>query len=343
MAVYNTNPQWLRKSIESILNQTFKNFEFLIVLDVPTDDSESIVREYSKKDSRIRVIQNKENLGLTKSLNIGIASSKGRYIARMDSDDISLPDRFIEQYQYLEEHPDVAAVGSLVFTKFKNIIFLDSWTSNEETFKIRTLFGNAGIPHPTAMIRKSVLTAHNVQYDERYRKSQDYKLWLDLMPYGKIDTILKPLLYYRVHENQLSAKDNDINSCFNTILRNHFQSECGDLDDASFVEFSRFCSNDTFDRKVIKKVLKNICLSNKVSHHFNNKLLKKELNYNYQLRRVRTINKKRILSLLFDPWMLKLLWISNFVYFSRELKSVKNRKRIINDAVDNSLISIEDE
>ena len=112
MSVYN-GEKYLREAIESILNQTFTDFEFLIVNDGSTDSSLEIILSYP--DERIRVIRNDRNIGLTKSLNKALQQAKGEYIARQDADDISLQNRFEEQLIYLEKHPEVALLGTSAY------------------------------------------------------------------------------------------------------------------------------------------------------------------------------------------------------------------------------------
>lgn len=205
MAVYNTEELWLKQSVESILKQTLEDFEFIIVLDCPTDNSAEIIREYEKNDTRIRVLVNESNLGLTKSLNRGLEIAKGKYIARMDADDVSVCYRLERQVQYLENHDNVAAVGSRCYTTNLNNIVLSEWIDNHELLRIRMLFHNAGLPHPTAMIRRSVLLQHNIKYTEWAKKAQDYKLWVDLLPFGELVLLPDVLLIYREHTSQISA------------------------------------------------------------------------------------------------------------------------------------------
>lgn len=208
MSVYNTKEEWLREAIESILNQTFSDFEFIIISDCPTDGSEAVVCEYAKKDSRIKVLQNDENIGLTKSLNKGLMVAKGKYIARMDADDISVSNRFEKQVAYLDAHPDTVAVGSRCYLSQTHKPTINDWTADQEVLAIRMMFANAGLPHPSAMIRHSVLKEHDVRYTESIKKSQDYKLWTDLLPYGKLMILPDILLIYREHDQQISANKN---------------------------------------------------------------------------------------------------------------------------------------
>ncbi len=205
MSVYNTDRRWLKESIYSILNQTFTDFEFIIVLDCPTDGCEVTVEELAEKDERIVLIRNDRNIGLTRSLNKALEISQGDYIARMDADDISLPDRFKEQTEFLEVHPTVAAVGSKAFS-FGNDMYVQGYSYfKSEQFKIKMLFWNYGLIHSSALIRKSVLDEYNIVYDNQIKKSQDYKLWIDLMWHGDVITLDKIQILYRTGETQISA------------------------------------------------------------------------------------------------------------------------------------------
>lgn len=205
MSVYNTEESWLRQSIESILSQSLRDFEFVIIIDCPTDNSADIIKKYAEKDHRIHIIENKKNYGLTRSLNFGLEVAQGKYIARMDADDISLPNRLEKQVLFLEEHENVVAVGSWCFTSNSRSPVLNDWINDHELMRIRMLFRNAGLPHPTAMIRKSVLRDNGICYTESIKKSQDYKLWVDLMPFGDLVLMPEILFLYREHESQASA------------------------------------------------------------------------------------------------------------------------------------------
>ena len=114
MSVYN-GEKYLVQAIDSILNQTYQNFEFIIIDDCSTDNSSHILQEYAQKDSRIKIIKKEKNIGIKgfiKNLNLGISIAKGKYIARMDADDISLPERFQKQVDFLENNPEITLVGA---------------------------------------------------------------------------------------------------------------------------------------------------------------------------------------------------------------------------------------
>ena len=125
MSVYN-GEKYLVQAIDSILNQTYQNFEFIIIDDCSTDNSSHILQEYAKKDSRIKIIKKEKNIGIKgfiENLNLGISIAEGKYIARMDADDISLPERFQKQVTFLENNPEIFMVGAQIdFINEKNEI-----------------------------------------------------------------------------------------------------------------------------------------------------------------------------------------------------------------------------
>ena len=168
MSTYNTETEMLQQAVESILSQTFREFEFLIIDDGSTNDSVDYLN--SLQDERIRMIRNPVNIGITKSLNIGLKEAKGKYIARMDADDISLPTRFEKQYAYMEAHPDVILCGARVtfFDEDPSQPTGDSRvvSSDMEKYRVTMLFFNPAPYHPTAVFRHQRLLEHHVTYDE---------------------------------------------------------------------------------------------------------------------------------------------------------------------------------
>ena len=206
MGVYKEPEHWLCQSIDSILHQSFAEFEFIIIFDNPQcPEGLSLLKKYADIDHRIVLIINEENLGLTKSLNRGLSVAKGKYIARMDADDISMSKRFQLQYQYMETHPEVVVLG----TNIKYIgrkAFLkrnDSIKFDDESIKAQMLLTNC-MAHSTVFIRKSVLDETGITYDESFRQSQDYRLWELLRPYGKFAVLREKLLKYRISDQQIT-------------------------------------------------------------------------------------------------------------------------------------------
>lgn len=211
MTNYNTQSDYLKSAIESILNQTFSDFEFIIVDDGSTDHSPDIIAKYARADSRIIFLKNKTNMGITKSLNRGFSVASGAYIARMDADDISLPTRFERQLNYMNQHSDVIVCGTwadLIGEGAKNRK-KKTWTTeipDREKFRCILLFGNqSSIIHPTAMFRKSMLDDFNIKYDESYRVSQDYKMWVDCSKYAQCANVPEILFQYRLNNRSVSV------------------------------------------------------------------------------------------------------------------------------------------
>jgi len=204
MSVYN-GQTYLREAIDSVLNQTFSDFEFIIINDGSSDNSLSIIQSYT--DKRIVVINNDGNKGLIYSLNMGLEIAKGKYIARMDADDICMPERFDLQVKQFENHPNAVISGSDYYlldgeknTYIKNI--------NDSDFQKAVLLFTPCFCHPTVMM-KNVFKDHQVFYDKDFIHAEDYKLWTDLRAFGEYLNIDKPLLKYRHHASQISNQKNE--------------------------------------------------------------------------------------------------------------------------------------
>lgn len=226
MSVYNEPLEWIEQSIDSILNQTFKDFEFIIINDNPERvDLPQFLTNYAEKDSRIRIITNPKNIGLTKSLNIGLNNSRGEYIARMDADDISLPTRFEKQIEFMDAHPEVIVCGTKIklFGKIKPFYIKNIFTNDID---IRgQMFYNSGFAHPTVFIRKATLDKAGIKYDETFRNAQDYKLWYDLRYQGKYANLKEKLVKYRLSEQQVTQKSYSTQQDNRNLISNLFYHE----------------------------------------------------------------------------------------------------------------------
>jgi glycosyltransferase involved in cell wall biosynthesis len=197
MSVYN-GEKYLAEAIESILGQTFTNFEFLIINNGSTDKSRKILLSYS--DNRIKLIDNKINVGLIKSLNKGLDLALGKYIARMDADDISLPGRLQIQFEFMEKNPHIDVCGSW-YEMFGNKNCITETPVQDKDIK-ETLFFHNCIAHPTVIIRKNTLDKYQIKYNENYLHSEDYELWCREVNRLKFANIPEALIKYRIHENQ---------------------------------------------------------------------------------------------------------------------------------------------
>jgi glycosyltransferase involved in cell wall biosynthesis len=202
MPVYNAGG-FVKESIDSILKQTYSNFELIIINDGSTDSSEEII--LSIKDSRIRYVKNETNLGLIKTLNKGIDLCKGEFIARMDADDISLPDRLKKQLEFMEKNSEVGVCGSdyIHFGKGKHI----SLTSHHEHDWIAGwMLFNSSVVHPALMIRTSVIKNESPYFNSEYKHVEDYELWSRLIFKNKFADVPETLLKYRIHASQVSRQ-----------------------------------------------------------------------------------------------------------------------------------------
>lgn len=194
--IYNTNPAHLRECIESILAQTFTDFEFLILNDSPDNtEIEKIVLEYAAHDRRIKYARNDKNMGITPSRNKLLKMARGEYLAIFDHDDISVPTRLEQQVAYLDTHPHIGVVsGWLQYFGQDNSI----WKTPEFDTDIRIMLcDNCYIAHTAAMIRKSILADNNIEYEEFYTPAEDYRLWTRLMVVTHFYNIPEVLVKYR--------------------------------------------------------------------------------------------------------------------------------------------------
>lgn len=204
MAVHN-GERFLRDAVSSILDQSLKEYEFLIIDDGSTDGSPRILQEFGMADPRIRVVSRKK-CGLTRSLNEGIGMARGRYIARMDADDISLPDRLLEQTRYLDSNRDVIGVGCWVelFDDDGDVIGVWRRPISSGEIEEALLRGEGGVlVHPTWMFRTDVIATAG-GYDEDFHVGQDYELLLRLSECGALANLPEVLLRYRMHPVSVS-------------------------------------------------------------------------------------------------------------------------------------------
>ena len=202
MPTYNTAVPVLKESVESILLQTFQDFEFIIIDDGSTNDSCTYLN--SLTDSRIRLIRNPSNLGITKSLNIGFHAAKGKYIARMDSDDISFPERFEKQFTFMETHPDVIVCGARTTLIGKQKSAPKRVMEDMESYRVRMLFANPGPTHSTVLFNREKLNRFHILYDEQLTYAQDYGMWMTASQFGDVCILPEILGLYRVHPAQIS-------------------------------------------------------------------------------------------------------------------------------------------
>ena len=206
MPAYNAE-KYIGEAIDSILNQTFTDFEFIIIDDGSSDRTADIVKSYT--DPRIRLLVNERNSGIVVSLNRGLQNATGKYIARMDSDDFSRSDRIKKQVDFLDNHPEVIALGTSFSTFGEGIKSRQvKCEADARKAKVELIFSPC-MAHPTAMIRKNILDNYGIKYNEAYVGTEDYALWWELAKYGDIKYLIEDLFKYRIHKSQVSRVRNE--------------------------------------------------------------------------------------------------------------------------------------
>ncbi len=215
LPVYNCE-QYIFETVQSVLNQTFADFELLIVDDCSTDNTVKIIKEFN--DSRINLIIKEKNSGYTDSLNYAVALAKGEYIARMDGDDVCMPNRFEKQVAFLEKNTDVVLCGSSVqFIGYQ--IGTKKYPIKYDDIKIKLCFGTP-FCHPSVMGKKEIFL--QVPYDRNFEPAEDIHLWSRIVKMGKVENLDETLLLYRTHKNQVSITKKEIQEQKVCLIRKEY-------------------------------------------------------------------------------------------------------------------------
>lgn len=259
MPVYN-GEEYLCEAIESILNQTFRDFEFLIISEHGTsEESLAIIKNYT--DERIRHIHNTARLGLVGSLNLGLKEARGKYIARMDADDISYPKRFELQVKLMDNKKKVGICGTWVETIENNSRSIFRYPTDPKKIQSRLLF-DSPLAHPSVIFRKIFLERFGLKYDMNDLYAEDWSLWQKSSFIFPIINIPKVLLKYRITEHSISRfnADSQLN-VIKIIHKKNIQTLCGDIADADVDIHTRlglwqFKSDRSFIEKSEKWLLK---------------------------------------------------------------------------------------
>ncbi len=220
MSVYN-GEEFLKDSILSVLNQSYKDFEFVIVDDCSSDGTSVILNDFQKTDSRIKVIKNNQNLGLTKSLNKAIRESSGEYLARLDAGDLSVEERLEKQVNFLDNNKDVGLVGSFVCiinTKGEIVKEVKYPIDNEALKKVLIRYNP--FVHSSVMFRREV-GARVGFYDEAFPYAQDYSLYFKFFPYTQFATLPLFLVQYRYMPYSITSTKNKQQMCFANKARRY--------------------------------------------------------------------------------------------------------------------------
>jgi len=290
MSVYN-GEKYLEEAIESILAQTYSNFEFIIINDGSTDGSLDVIKKYINNDKIILITR--ENKGLPCSLNEGIRLSKGKYIARMDADDISLPTRLEEQIIFMEKNRDVGICGCSVLDLDTN----SKWilTSYDKRLKVELLFSSV-FAHPSVMIDRKMMIENNLFYNETFFQSQDFELWVRIAKYTKFANLKNPLLRYRILEDSISrVADKNIEKRY-LVIKSIFERYLKQMDIQNTEEENRLHFNLTVNTRMKENAIE-------FTH------LKK-----YFSKIVRVNNEKQVFDKIELKKVLGKKWLWNMIY-----------------------------
>lgn len=259
MPVYNTAP-YLREAMDSMLSQTFTDFELIVLNDCSPDNAEEILDTYD--DPRIVRYRGERNVGLANVLNVGIEMARGKYIARMDSDDLSLPNRLKVQVDYLETHPDIdlVSVGMQLFGAKEEV-----WTrvSDPENVKINALF-QSPVLHASSVWRKESFERHGLRFRQDMVPAEDYDLWTRALVRGLKLVNLPDVLYrYRLHPNQATQQKEKTFEKVRIVRRNYLKATLPSISEKSIEAFPKkvwpvFAANlrsGFFDKKILAKRL----------------------------------------------------------------------------------------
>lgn len=281
MSTYNETVEELKKSIESMLTQTFKIFEFIIVLDNPqNNEHKKVINEYLSKDERIIFLINKKNIGLAASLNRGIDIAQGEFIARMDADDISMPERLEKQYNLLKNNAniDIVSTNKVDINEDDEVINIPSPLPTKDNEIKRILRITSIITHSAVMYRRKEIM--DIGKYRLFPASQDYDLWLRACYYGlKFAIIDEPLVMYRIREKNIT----NTNPLKQYLLKEHIQKLYKQRlkegrDNFSLDKIEEYLeANKAFDEKQIKKYKIGMQRINEMKKNFKEKKFAKSI------------------------------------------------------------------
>ena len=221
MPVHNAG-RYLREAIDSILCQTFADFEFLIVHDTSTDDTAAVIS--AVQDVRIRVLNTKGRRGISAALNMGLAHARGEYVARMDADDVCLPRRLAVQVSFLDRHPELGLCGSWVKIFGDGIVpHIFRRPLESDAVQASLLFGNPFV-HPSVMVRRALLERHHLRYNDEFNGAEDYELWVRSLKWFCGQNLRQVLLRYRQHASSVTSQGKPVmNEKMGLIIRGQLE------------------------------------------------------------------------------------------------------------------------
>lgn len=268
--------KYIKEAMESILVQTYSNFEFLIIDGGSKDKTISIIKSIS--DDRIRLIENSDGLNFVDSLNLGIELANGKYIARMDADDLCNPSRFQIQYDFLESNHHITACSTwLEFIGDQNNIV--KLPVKPDDIYLRFLITNC-FGHGPSMIRRDFLIKNNIRYNNNYYYSEDTFYWVEIMKHGVLETIPQVLYQYRRHDTQMtSEKRAQMTDSTNRAKNIHFNNFIHQIFNkkVSYFNLYQTTTDNASDLKDIVVVFDQILKENRLNKNYHQNTLKTTL------------------------------------------------------------------
>lgn len=249
MPVYN-GERFVGEAIESILCQSLESFELIVIDDGSTDRTSEILDLYSRRDARVRVVR-QPNSGIVAALNTGLEVVRGRFVARMDADDVAMPDRLQIQAGFLEKNADYVAVGS----SYALIGSITGLVRKPKTNRgcLACLILQSCFGHPTVMMRTETLRLNKICYETEFQYAEDYRLWTVLCSHGKLANLGMPLLSYRIHDSQVRAEKSELQRLRHASVSSAFilarTAKIIDSDEVAFLLWGRILGFHDLIRK----------------------------------------------------------------------------------------------
>lgn len=225
--VYNCE-KYISQSVESILDQNFKDLEYIIVDDGSSDSTLSIIKDHAGRDPRLIIIENTENLGRVISLNKALERSSGKYIAIQDADDVSLPDRLKKQVEFMESDHEYVLTGCDITVVNERGEQVSQPVRPEKDIEAKfSLLFRCTFANPSIMYRRDVISRHKIKYEEEFIHSEDFRIISRISRHGRVKNLREKLLFYRRHEsNNSKVNSSKLNENSNKIVRDNL-SEFG--------------------------------------------------------------------------------------------------------------------